>query len=49
VGITNELSVKNAFEQVFNNKRVEKKNVPFFKLIIQFIDAFLRGKITEGK
>jgi len=49
VGSTNDLSVENAFEQVFKNKRLEKRNVPLFRPNIQFIDAFLRGKITESR
>ena len=48
-GSTNELSVENGFEQVFKNKIAEKKNLPFFKPIGQFMNAFLSGKITEGR
>jgi len=49
VGSTNDLPVENAFKQVFKNKIAKKKTVPFFKPIGQFMNAFLRGKITKGK
>ncbi len=49
VASTNERSGENGCEQVLKDKRVEKRNVPFFKPIVQFIDAFLREKITESK
>jgi len=48
-GSTNALSVEIGFEQVFKNKIAEKKNVPFFKPIVQFMNAFPSGKIAEGK